>query len=329
MKHSHPKNAHPSRHFVFLVMQNFSLIAFASAIETLRLANHIKGEEIYTWDTITPTDDVVKASNNLEFKPNKTLKEVRHYEALFVCGGNNIRDYWNNSIGQWLRQQDAQKATLGSLCTGAYILGRAGLLDDYRCTMHWDHISLTREEFPHLLLSNNLYEIDRNRYTCTGGTASIDMMHHLISLHHGHLLASAVSERLMVDHIRGMSDPQRIPLRLQIGTGQPKLTEAVKLMESNLEECLSPTELADYVSLSVRQLERLFRVHLECTPMQYYLRLRLKNARRLLLQSELSIFDIALSCGFKSAPHFSQSYKAMFNLTPSNERKTHLKITKN
>lgn len=310
-----------TRHFGFLVIQNFSLIAFASAIESLRLANHVKGEEIYTWETLTPNNEVVKASNGLELTPSKDLKNAGAYETLFVCGGHNIRDYWTKSIGHWLREQDNKGITLGSLCTGAYILGRAGLLNDYRCTMHWDHIAATREELPHLKLSNNIYEIDRNRYTCTGGTASIDLMHHLLSLHHGHRLACAVSEKLMVDNIRETSDPQRIPLRIQIGTGQPKLIEAVRLMETNLEECLSPKELADYVQLSVRQLERLFRHHLECTPMQYYLHLRLMNARRLLLQTELSIFEIAISCGFKSAPHFSQSYKDLFATPPSKERK--------
>ena len=309
------------RHFGFLLMQNFSLIAYASAIETLRLANHIKGEDIYTWDTITPNDNVVQASNGLEFKNYTNLKEVEVYETLFVCGGNNIRHYWTNAIGEWLHQQRKKGTALGSLCTGAYILGRAGLLDGYRCTMHWDHIAATREEFPHLKLSNDIYELDRDRYTCAGGTACIDMMHHLLTQHHGRQLASAVSEKLMVDHIRGIGDPQRIPLRLQIGTGQPKLIEAVRLMEANLEECLSSNELAHYIGLSKRQLERLFRVNLESTPMQYYLRLRLSNARRLLIQSELSIYDVSISCGFKTAAHFSKSYKDRFDISPSDERK--------
>lgn len=310
-----------SRHFGFLLMQNFSLIAYASAIETLRLANHIKGEEVYTWDTITPNDDIVQASNGLEFRNYKNLNEVNRYETLFVCGGNNIRNYWTNSIGEWLRQQDKKGIALGSLCTGAYILGRAGLLDGYRCTMHWDHLSATREELPHLRLSNDIYEVDRDRYTCAGGTASIDMMHHLLSQHHGRSLASAVSEKLVVDHIRGMGDPQRIPLRLQLGTGQPKLTEAVRLMEANFEECLSPNELSDYVGLSKRQLERLFNEYLGCTPMQYYLRLRLINARRLVIQTESSIHEIAIACGFKSSAHFSKSYKDRFSISPSKERK--------
>ncbi len=320
MKHIQIKTDNSKkRHFGFLLMQNFSLIAYASAIETLRLANHVKGEEIYTWDTITPNDNVVEASNGLEFKNYKNLNEVDVYETLFVCGGNNIRNYWTQSIGRWLHLQDTKGTALGSLCTGAYILGRAGLLDGYRCTMHWDHLAATREEFPHLLLSNDIYELDRNRYTCAGGTACIDMMHHLLTQHHGRQLAAAVSEKLMVDHIRSIGDPQRIPLRLQIGS-QPKLIEAVRLMEANLEECLTPHELADYVGVSKRQLERLFKSHLECTPMQYYLRLRLNNARRLLIQSELSIREISLSCGFKTWGHFSKTYKDRFAISPRTER---------
>ena len=306
-------------------MPNFSLIAFASAIETLRLANHIKGSDIYRWEMITPTDEVVRASNGLEFKPDKKMQDVETYETLFVCGGNNIQKFWTDSIGKWLRKQDNKGVTLGSFCTGAYILGRAGLLDNYRCTMHWDHIAATREEFPHLQLTDDIYEIDRNRYTCAGGTASIDLMNRIVTLQHGRRLASAVSEKLMVDYVRDMDNPQRIPLSQQIGTGQPKLTEAVRLMESNLEECLSPKELADYVGLSVRQLERSFHVYLDCTPMQYYLRLRLKNSRRLLSQTESSITSISLACGFKSSSHFSKSYRDMFKLSPREERRMILK----
>lgn len=311
--------------FGFLIMPNFSLIAYVLAIEVLRLANNVKGEEIYQWELLSPTDDKITASNGLDFTPDRKLEDAQDYEILFVCGGNNIQQYWIDSIGKWLRLQDKKGMILGSLCSGAYVLGRADLLDGYRCTMHWDHIAATREEFPHLQLTDDIYEIDRNRYTCSGGTASIDMMIHLITLQQGRRLASAVGEKLMVDHIRGMGDPQRIPLRQQIGTNQPKLTEAVRLMESNLEECLSPKELADYVGLSVRQLERSFRSSLDCTPMQYYLRLRLRNARRLILQTEKPITSISVACGFKSSPHFSKSYKDLFKISPREERQMILK----
>lgn len=302
-------------------MPGFSLIAFAAAIDTLRLANRVQGAELYTWETFTPNDDTIKASNGLEIRPDKKLSEVKNLEVLFVCGGTKVRDTWTDSIGKWLRQQDRNDVILGSLCTGTYILARAGLLDGYRCTIHWENISSMREEFPQLHITDDVYEIDRNRYTCAGGTTAIDMMHHLLSIHHGRQLAASVSEEFLVDHVRGMTDRQRIPLRQQIGTSQPKLTEAVMLMESNIEDPLTPDELSSLVKISRRQLERLFRSYLNCTPTQYYLGLRLRNARRLLLQTDKAIIDISLVCGFSSAPHFSKCYRDMFGLPPRDERR--------
>lgn len=302
-------------------MPGFSLIAFAAAVDTLRLANRVHGSELYTWETITPNDDVVVASNGLEVKPDRKLAEVNKVETLFVCSGTKVRDAWSDSIGKWLRQQDRENVIIGSLCTGTYILAKAGLLDGYRCTIHWENIASTREEFPQLQITDDVYELDRNRYTCAGGTTAIDMMHHILSLHHGRNLAASVSEEFLVDHVRGMTDRQRIPLRQQIGTSQPKLTEAVMLMESNIEDPLTPDELSSLVKISRRQLERLFRSYLNCTPTQYYLGLRLRNARRLLLQTEKAIIDISLVCGFSSAPHFSKCYRDMFGLPPRDERR--------
>ncbi len=313
--------AENTRHFIFLVMPGFSLIAFAAAIDTLRLANRVNGSELYTWETITPADEPVKASNGLEVKPDRKLSEIKKIETLFVCSGTKVRDAWTDSIGKWLRQQDREDVIIGSLCTGTYILAKAGLLNGYRCTIHWENIASTREEFPQLNITDDVYEIDRNRYTCAGGTTAIDMMHHVLSLHHGRQLAASVSEEFLIDHVRSMTDRQRIPLRQQIGTSQPKLTEAVMLMESNIEDPLTPDELSSLVKISRRQLERLFRSYLNCTPTQYYLGLRLRNARRLLLQTDKAIIDISLVCGFSSAPHFSKCYRDMFGLPPRDERR--------
>lgn len=307
--------------FGFLVMPGFSLIAYAAAIDTLRLANRIEGKTLYTWITITPKDELVQASSGLEVKPDLITQEPVNYDVIIVCGGVKITSTWSDSLGKWLREQDKKNVALGSLCTGTYILAKAGLLDDYRCTIHWENIASLREEFPHLQISDDIYEIDRNRYTCAGGTTPIDMMHHLVSIQHGRRLAAAISEEILVDHVRSMKDRQRIPLRQQIGTSQPKLTEAVMLMEANIEETLSPDELSSLVKISRRQLERLFRSYLSCTPTQYYLGLRLRNARRLLLQTERPIIDISLVCGFSSAPHFSKCYRDLFGLPPRDERR--------
>ena len=308
-------------------MPGFSLIAYAAAIDTLKLANRVEGRELYSWETITPKDRIVKASNGLEVRPNRLYKETDNYDVLIVCGGLDIRKAWDEckSLGQYLTFHASQGIALGALYTGTYVLAKAKLLDGYRCTIHWENIAAFREEFPNINVTDDIYEIDRNRYTCAGGTTPIDMMHNLISLQQGRRMSAAISEEFLIDNLRGMTERQRIPLRQQIGTSQPKLTEAVMLMETNIEECLSPTELANYVELSKRQLERLFKTYLDCTPMQYYLNLRLRNAKRLLLQTDKAITEIAISCGFKSSPHFSKSYKDLFNISPRDERRLILK----
>ena len=312
-------------HFGFLVLPGFSMIALAAAVDALRLANRFNRSEIYTWKTIAVNNDHILASNKLNFQPDITINDEEMYDYLFVCGGARVRNTWNPSIGNWLIQKDKQGIPLGGLCTGTYILAKAGLLDGYRSTIHWENIAATREEFPSLNITDDVYEIDRNRYTSAGGISPIDLMHHLISLHHGRQLASEVCEGFLVDHIRNMTDPQRTPLRQRLGTSQPKLTEAVVLMEANLEDKLSVDELANLIGLSRRQVERLFKRYLNSTPSTYYQKLCLRNARRLILQTETPIIEISILCGFNSAPHFSKCYKDMFNLTPRDDRRQILK----
>jgi transcriptional regulator GlxA family with amidase domain len=178
-----------------------------------------------------------------------------------------------------------------------------------------------REEFPNAIVSQELFEIDRERYTCSGGTAPLDMMLNIISRHHGVQLAVAISEEFICERIRGRHDRQRVPLRLHLGTSQPKLMEAVALMEANLEEPMSLDELAQHVRLSRRQLERLFQKHLSCVPTRYYLDLRLAKARQLLLQTSMSIVDVAFASGFVSAPHFSKCYRDFYGIPPRDERR--------
>jgi len=310
----------PTR-YAFLVVPGFSMIAFAAAIDTLRLANRVSNQRLYEWETLSTDGKAVTASNGLEVTPGHSIKSVNAYSALFVCGGTRVQAGWSRTLGESLRSASKRGIALGSLCTGSFLLAKADVLEGYRCTIHWERLASTREEFPKLNLTDDIYEIDRDRYTCAGGTTPIDMMLELISKEHGTSLSAAISEEILVDRVRSMQDHQRIPLRQQLGTSQPKLTEAVLLMESNLEEPLSPDELAGYVNISRRQLERLFRSYLHCTPTQYYLRLRLRNARLLLLQTEKSIVEISLACGFASAPHFSKCYRDMFNLPPRDERR--------
>lgn len=299
------------------------MIAFASAVEPLRMANRLSGKELYGWCTVTYDGSPVTASNGLRVPPDGAITDTSSLAALFVCGGIDIQHTCDKALLFTLRKLAGQGLPLGALCTGSYVLARANLLDGYRCTIHWENMAGMREEFPNIVVSPDLFELDRDRYTCSGGTAALDMMLYLISEQQGPELAREISEQFVCERIRGEHDRQRIPLRMQLGTSQPKLTQAVALMEANLEDPMGLDELAQHVGISRRQLERAFQKHLRCVPTRYYLELRLSRARQLLLQTSVSIVEVALACGFVSAPHFSKCYRDFFGIPPRDERRLH------
>ncbi len=305
----------------FLLTPEYSMIAFASAIEPLRMANRLSGKRLYQWTTYTVDGNAVMASNGLEIHPDAAITEVAGLDTLFVCSGLDVERASDRATLSWLKKLAQQRMNFGALCTGAHVLARAGLLDGYRCTLHWENIASMREAFPRVVVSYELFEIDRDRFTSAGGTAPLDMMLNLITQQVGADTATAISEAFACERIRGRHDRQRIPLQLRLGTSQPKLIETVSIMESNIEEPISLDELARHVGVSRRQLERLFQKHLSCVPTRYYLELRLARARQLLLQTSISIVDVAFACGFVSAPHFSKCYRDYFGIPPREERR--------
>lgn len=311
----------PATKYTFLLTPHYSMIALANAIESLRMANRMSAKTLYEWRTVTLDGNPVNASNGLNLSINGALSDIDKPDILFVCGGVDIAEVVSDELVAALKTASQSGIQLGAMCTGTYVLAKAQLLNGYRCTIHWENIAALREEFPEAVISAGLFEIDRDRFTCAGGTASIDMMLNLIRETHGQELVTVIAEEFVRERIRGRNDRQRVPLRHQLGTSQPKLVEAVSLMESNIEEPMSLDELAHHVGLSRRQLERLFQKHLSCVPTRYYLELRLRRARELLLQTSKSIVDIAFACGFVSAPHFSKCYRDFFGIPPRDERR--------
>ncbi len=211
-------------------------------------------------------------------------------------------------------------ADLGAICTASHILARAGLLDHSRCTIHWENLPSFCEDFPEIEVTTELFEIDRNRFTCSGGTAAIDLMLNMIGRQYGHELAAQVADQFMHERIRDQHDRQRMSLPARLGVRHPKLLSVISLMEENLEEPMGRGQLARGAGLSTRQLERLFRKYLNRSPARYYLELRLNKARLLLLQTNMSVIDVALACGFVSASHFSKCYRDFYGRTPRRER---------
>jgi transcriptional regulator GlxA family with amidase domain len=318
--HSRPQ-ATPVKTFGFLLIPDFTTIGFASAVESLRMANLVAKQTLYKTLVIAADAQPVRASNGMRVLPDHTIADAPKLDALFVVGSNPINPKNDRAMLNWLRGLAHEQIPLGGICTGSYLLACANLLKGYRCTIHWEDIEQLKDKFPGIVISNQLFELDRDRYTCSGGTASMDMTLQLIAREpNGVEIATRAAELLLCDRMRGAREQQRVPLRQQLGHSQPKLSQVVGLMEANLEEPLELEEIAQFNEVTVRQLERLFHKYLQRTPSQYYLELRLKRARELLLRSDSQVRDIALSCGFASPAHFSKCYSRFFGHSPRGER---------
>jgi transcriptional regulator GlxA family with amidase domain len=296
------------------------MIALACAIEPLRMANRTAGKSLYRWPCYTIDGLPVQASNGMEFQSAGDLEAASHLHTVALVSGIEAGRIEDKRLYAWLRRMDRQGADVGAICTATIVLAKAGLLDGYQCTIHWENLAGFVEAFPELEVTDELFEIDRNRFTCAGGTASADMMLNTVALQHGQELATQVADQFMHERIRDQSDHQRMSLRARLGVRHPKLLSIISTMEQNLEEPLSRGQLAKAAGLSTRQLERLFRKYLGRSPARYYLELRLNRARLLLVQTEMSVIDVALACGFVSASHFSKCYRDFFGRTPRKER---------
>jgi AraC family carnitine catabolism transcriptional activator len=309
----------------FLLLPKFSMMAFVSAVEPLRVANRLAGATLYQWEIVALEGASIVASNGMALVADRQLgqlaRSASRYRTVVVGAGFEPEQGNDRRIRDWLRRLDRNGVELGAMDTGSFVLARAGLLDGYRATTHWESLDSFREQFPKVEIEGGLFAIDRNRLTCAGGTAALDMMLHVISRRHGHRLATAVSEQFIHARIRDPQDRQRMEPAARQGVAHAGLGRAIALMEKNLEEPLDAGRMARAAGLSQRQLERLFRQHLKTTPQRYYLDLRLQRARALLQYSEMPVVEVAVACGFGSAAHFSRSYRAWSGRPPRAERR--------
>ena len=313
-------SATPRTRYAFLTLPDYSMIALANAIEPLRMANRVSGQGAYEWLVVSSDGEPVTASNGLMMTPTTRLADALNVDLVFVCGGINVREAVSPALVTVLRRLAAKRMPLGALCTGGYALAQAGLLDGYHATIHWENLSALREQFPRVLISDHLFSIDRNRYTCSGGVAPLELMLNLIEDRMGPTVSRRVSEQFIVDRIRDSSDRQYVPLRAQVGPVHRSVLAVAALMEANIENPLPLEDIARQSGLSRRQIERLFKRHVHCVPKRYYLELRLKRARELLLQTSMPIMAISTACGFQSPPHFSKCYRNHYGRPPTAER---------
>ncbi len=305
---------------MFLLLDQFSLIAFTTAIEPLRLANRYQNKTCYTWTLVSENGETAISSNGIEVKTDKGLTELNRNDVIFVCGGLNIKQNTTKPILNWLRRETRKGLSVGGLCTASYTLATAGLLQDKKCTIHWENYDSFEEEFPGIELVRSVFTIDGNRFSAAGGMASVDLMLKIISNDHGQDLINWVADQMIYNSMRTEHDEPRLSIPTRIGVRHPKLSKVIQMMEKNIEEPISPSILARDVSMSTRQLERLFRRYLDRSPKRYYMELRLQKARNLLMQTDMSVINVALACGFSSPSHFSKCYRTQYETTPYRER---------
>ena len=316
-----PSRRRPIRKIGILLVPGFALMSYASAVEPFRAANHLSGRDLYVWRHISTDGEPVRASNGVQIVPENAVGDVVDFDLLVVCAGGNPAEFEDGATLAWLRQVARSGTRIAGVSGGPLIVARAGLLEGYRCTIHWEHVPGFIEEFPRHDLRRSLFEIDRDRLCCSGGTAALDMMHVLIEEDHGHEIASDVVEWFLHTHVRSGDGPQRMPVRERLAVWNPKLVRVLEAMDENLENPVSRQKLAGLASISVRQLERLFKAHLGRSIADHYMELRLRRARILLVQSTLSVLEVAVASGFISASHFSRAYKTRFGRSPRADRR--------
>ncbi len=315
----------PPRRFVFVLLNDFTLLSFAGALDALRIANRNFGGDAYEWVLCGGEGgESVVSSAGPEFKLDMDLEELKRDDTVLICSGVNVQANTTKRMLNWLRREARRGGVAigGGLCTAAHVMAKAGLLDGKRATIHWENNDSFAEEFDEVELTKSVFVVDGNRMTTAGGTSAIDLMLKLIADDHGEEVANVVADQQIYTTIRTDQDTQRLSVPTRIGVRHPKLSAVIQMMEANIEEPVSPPSiLAKDVGMSTRQLERLFRRYLNRSPKRYYMELRLQKARNLLMQTDMSVINVALACGFASPPsHFSKCYRAHYNTTPYRER---------
>ncbi|WP_245780981.1 GlxA family transcriptional regulator [Litoreibacter janthinus] len=310
------------RRYVFVLMENFTMLSFAGAVDALRIANRMV-PDTYEWILAGEGGTTISCSSGISYQLDMDLDDVQRDDTIILCGGTHVQEATTKRLLNWLRREARRGVVIGALCTASYVLARAGLLDGKRATIHWENQDSFIEEFEDVELTKSVFVVDGNRMTTAGGTSSIDLMLKIIASDLGEDVANMVADQQIYSSIRTDQDQQRLSIPTRIGVRHPKLSRVIQMMEVNVEDPISPSLLAKEVGMSTRQLERLFRRYLNRSPKRYYMEIRLQKARNLLMQTDMSVINVALACGFASPSHFSKCYRAHYDTTPYRERGSH------
>ena len=310
------------RNFSFLLQENFSMAALTSALDALRTANLLSEDELYTFRLVSMDGAPVCSDLGFAAMADQALGELNldHMDAFVVCGGFRVDLQTPPQLIKFLRQSGVRKKALGSLWNGVFALAQAGVIDGKKCSIHRENRASFREIFANVDLKDKAYIIDKQCFSCAGGNSALDMMLELMLEARGKPFVRGICDILTCDRINDAGEPAFLSDQADAQLPQ-NLKDIIGLMENNMEEMLSAEEIASLVGITRRQIERQFQRYLGSTPTRYYLELRLKRCHQLLTQTQLSMSDISLACGFVSYPHFSKCYRQYFEVTPSHTRR--------
>ncbi len=309
--------------FGFFIVPECTLYGLYPAIEVFRVANQNSGKKLFEWHLISLDGQPIKAANGMVVPVDYSIFDCPPLSTVFAVSGNHPNDYLHEDILNWFRQLDNRHTRLGAFDSGAFILAAAGLLDWHPAVLHWETIPVFREQFPTVEILEQLYMVDDHRITCAGGSSSIDLMLYLITQSCGLELAEVVANGFVHGKIREGHEHQRPGYSMVVNEESQVLREIARYMEETLEEQTSTAEIANFVGLTVKALQKVLKKNFGMSPAKFQMATRLKQARSYLFYSTLNIQEITLACGFSSPPVFCRTFKDHFGCTPSEYRKQH------
>ncbi len=309
--------AHTS--YGFLLIPGFSMVALSCAIDALRAANIETGTSDYSWSIISENEGSVLSSSGIGIQC-KSLEELEHVDTIAVCGGDSSHSFLSMQIEHWLKMQARKSKVIGAISDGSFVVAACGLFNNCRSTIHWKCQSAYRERFPDLDIRASILEVDGNRFSCAGGTSSLDLMLNFLSESLNADTIGRIAENFFHDKIRDNKQLQPITSGYMYAERNTALSKALVIMASQLETPFPIIKIAEQLSISHRQLDRLFIRYLGKSPLRYYREMRLDRAASLLRQTDLSVNEIALGCGFQSSSHLSKHFKTRYKSKPLQHR---------
>ncbi|MEL7257082.1 MAG: GlxA family transcriptional regulator [Pseudomonadota bacterium] len=311
---------HAPKRYVFLLIPGYSMLGFTCALEALSLANrHSSGKQFYEWRLLSADGKPARAWNGVTVEVDGGLENLRREDTLVVCAGEHAVEGSTRDVLAWLRRETRKGISFGALSSGTYTLALAGLIAGKRVTTHWEYVDALTEALPQVNMQDTIYSVDGRVFSCAGGASSMDLMLHLIEEDYGLKLVEWVAEQMVYTAPRDQDHAQRLTLPSRLARGNRKVIHAIEIMRNSIEDPLKLNEIAAEIGVSVRQLERLFQTVLNTSPSRYYITTRLEKARHLLRQTDMSVTEISVLCGFGSPTHFSRAYRKIYNVPPSKE----------